>query len=79
MGCLKPECRQTGRQTQDDNRDFTEEELQSEAALRASACGEVCSKMGHASCGGKNDLCFHNMIDRRSFFNILLLEDRLVG
>lgn len=53
MGCLKPEYRQTGQQTRDDNRDFTKEELQSEAALRASACREACSKMGHASFGGE--------------------------
>lgn len=43
------ECRQIGRR--DDSRDFTEEERQFEAALRVTACREVCSKMGHAPFG----------------------------
>lgn len=34
MGCLKPECRQREAQTQDDSRDFPEEEHQFEMALR---------------------------------------------
>lgn len=52
-GCLKPECRQIGPQTQDDSREFTEEEHQFEVALRIRACRGVCSKMGHAPFGGE--------------------------